>query len=160
MHRKFAKRLLISVYSALLWVLLCAGPAWAEDSVAVITSPDRGEPALSRATLQAIYLMRVRQWPDGTPIRVYVLPESSEVHDRFAREKLGTYPYILRRAWDRLVFTGTGLAPEVVHSEEEMRQKVLSSKGAVGYLSAGPRSQLYSYVLAADDRKESEHAHR
>jgi ABC-type phosphate transport system substrate-binding protein len=158
-YRKFAKRLLASACSVLLWALLCAGPARAEDSVAVITSPDRDEPALSRAKLQAIYLMRVRQWPDGTPIRVFVLPESSAVHDRFAREKLGTYPYILRRAWDRLVFTGGGLAPEVVYSEEEMRQKVLNSKGAIGYLSVGPRSQLYSFVLATDDRKESEHAH-
>lgn len=159
MSRKFAKRLLRSALSGLLWALLCVGPARSDDSVEVITSPDRGDPALSRTALQAIYLMRVRQWPDGTPIRVFVLPESSELHDRFAREKLGTYPYILRRTWDRLVFTGTGLAPEVVPSEEEMRQKVMRSKGAIGYLSAGPHSQLYSYVLAADDRKEREHVH-
>lgn len=158
MHRKFAKRLLMFGRSALLWLLVCACPAAAEDTVQIITSPDLSGQEFSRPTLQAIFLMRVRRWPDGTPIRTFVMPESSPLHDRFAREKLGTYPYILRRNWDRLVFTGTGLAPEVVHSEEEMRQKVMSSKGAIGYLPTGPRSQLSQYSLASNDRKEREHA--
>ncbi|WP_199720492.1 substrate-binding domain-containing protein [Stagnimonas aquatica] len=142
------------------WLLLAA-PVQAQEaassSVTVITSPGLPAQDLSRATLQAIYLMRLRQWPDGTPIRVFVLPEGSQVHDHFAREKLGTYPYILQRTWDRLVFTGTGLAPEQVHSEDEMRQKVMSTKGAIGYLSAGPQSWLGVLAVARIDHEERTH---
>lgn len=155
---KSAKPLLDFSLCILLCLLIGAAPAaGAEDSVVVITSPDVRIQAPSRATLQAIYLMRLRQWPDGTPIQVFVLPESSEVHDHFAREKLGTYPYILRRAWDRLVFTGTGLAPVEVHSEDEMRQKVMAAKGAIGYLSAGPRSWLGALAVAGIDHEEMAH---
>jgi len=67
--------------------------------------------------------MRVRAWPGGEPIRVFVLPDDDELSNDFCRELLGTYPYVLRSAWDRLVFTGTGLAPTVVRSEQEMRQR-------------------------------------
>jgi ABC-type phosphate transport system substrate-binding protein len=45
------------------------------------------------------------------------------------------FPHQLRRAWDRLVYSGTGQAPVMVESEEEMREKVAASPGAIGYLS-------------------------
>ncbi len=47
------------------------------------------------------------------------------------------YSYVLRAAWDRMVFTGTGLAPTVVRSEEEMRRRVRETPGAIGYVSDG-----------------------
>lgn len=118
--------------------------AGADDSVAVITSPDVAGYQLDRPTLQAIYLMRLRKWPDGTAIHVFVLPSSNPLHGRFAREKLGTYSYILQRTWDQQLFTGAGLAPEVVGSEAEMRDKVSRSKGAIGYVSAGASGQAGS----------------
>lgn len=121
-----------------------AGPAAASApaDIKVLTSPDLHAPKLDRQTLRAIFLMRVRQWPDGTPVRVFVLPGDDPVHDRFARELLGAYPYVLERNWDRLVFTGTGLAPEVVRTEQEMRQKVQNTRGAIGYALAAPQSRL------------------
>lgn len=81
--------------------------------------------------------MRVRQWPDGRPTRVFVLGDTSELHDRFCREQLGTYPYVLRNAWDRMVYTGTGLAPVLVENEDEMRRRVLATPGAIGYVRRG-----------------------
>ncbi len=103
-------------------------------TVAVITSPDRSGIDINRPLLLALFTMRVRQWPDGEPAQVFVLPDGSDIHEGFCREQLGTYPYVLRGAWDRMVYTGTGLAPTIVRSEEEMREKVRSTKGAIGYL--------------------------
>jgi hypothetical protein len=40
----------------------------------------------------------------------------------------------MRSAWDRLVYSGTGQAPLEVSSEEEMRAKIASTPGAIGYL--------------------------
>jgi ABC-type phosphate transport system substrate-binding protein len=114
-------------------ILAAAAPAFAGPAVEVITNPEQQSARLDRATLRAIFLMRVRQWPDGTPVHVFVMPGDTEVHDQFARELLGTYPYVLERTWDRMVFTGTGLAPEVVRSKNEMREKVRTTRGAIGY---------------------------
>jgi hypothetical protein len=40
----------------------------------------------------------------------------------------------MRDTWDRMVFTGTGLAPTVVASEQEMRERIRSTPGAIGYV--------------------------
>lgn len=107
--------------------------AWA-GSVMVITGPDRNGLPPRDVQLRAMYAMRVREWPDGTPVKVFVLPDTDPLHAEFCRDLLGTYPYVMRTVWDRLVYTGTGVAPETVRSEAEMRSKVSSTKGAVGYV--------------------------
>ena len=44
------------------------------------------------------------------------------------------FPYQLRSAWDRLVFSGIGQAPIRVNSVEEMLDRVANTPGAIGYL--------------------------
>jgi ABC-type phosphate transport system substrate-binding protein len=129
----------------------------AEDEVVVAVN--RATPAgttIARNALSAIFGMRLRAWANGTPIRVYVLPDDNTVHVAFSKEILRVFPHQLRTAWDRLVFSGTGQAPlqvgdeeemrtriagidaarpEVVGSEEEMREKLAQNAGAIGYLS-------------------------
>jgi len=120
---------------ALLLVLSSiAFPAETAHSVDVIVSPTLSGAELDRSLLRAVFTMRVRQWPDGSPIRVFVLPDDNPLSDQFYRQRLGMYSYVLRRAWDRMVFTGTGLAPTVVQTEKEMIERVRSTPGAIGYV--------------------------
>lgn len=121
---------------AALLLLLCssAAPEDGAHSVDVIVSPALTSTKLDRGLLRAVFTMRVRQWPDGVPIRVFVLPDGHPLSDQFYRERLGMYSYVLRRAWDRMVFTGTGLAPTIVQNEQEMIQRVRSTPGAIGYV--------------------------
>jgi hypothetical protein len=121
----------------ILVLLACAATAAAADpwpQAGVLRHPDHAAAPLDRTFLRAVFTMRLREWPDGTPIRVFVLGDDSPLHDRFSREQLGTYPYVLRSIWDRLVFTGTGTAPTVLATEEEMWQRVRSTPGAIGYV--------------------------
>lgn len=104
------------------------------DAQEVVISPDVPKENLSRNALRAIFGMRLRIWPDGTPIRVFVLGDESRIHAAFAKKKLGIFPHQLRRAWDRLVYSGTGQAPHEVSSAKEMRAKIASTPGAIGYL--------------------------
>jgi hypothetical protein len=106
----------------------------ADIDVDVIVNPDQSQVAIDRDLLRGIFSMRVRAWPGGEPIRVFVLPDDDQLSSDFCRGLLGTYPYVLRAAWDRLVFTGTGLAPTIVRDEKEMRRRVLATPGAIGYV--------------------------
>ena len=90
--------------------------------------------SLSADTLREIFFMRLTSWPDGTPIRVFVLPDKHPLHVRFAKEVLGVYPFQLRAAWDRLIFSGTGLIPHVVETVGEMRERVRATPGGIGYV--------------------------
>ncbi|MXS84364.1 hypothetical protein ABO04_00155 [Nitrosomonas sp. HPC101] len=64
-----------------------------------------------------------------------MLPDDAPLHSIFSKKKLNLFPYQLRSAWDRLVYSGTGQAPFVVHSEEEMHTKIATTPGSIGYLS-------------------------
>ncbi|MDV6343575.1 hypothetical protein [Nitrosomonas sp. Is37] len=118
----------------LISVLAVASTSQASDSVEVIVHPSVLVRNLSRNSLRAIFGMRLRVWEDGSPIRVFVLPDDAPLHQLFAKEKLNIFPYQLRSAWDRLIFSGTGQAPFLVNSEEEMRVRIANTPGAIGYL--------------------------
>lgn len=83
---------------------------------------------------RALFGMRQTSWADGTPVRVFVLPDKHPLHGEFCKEILNMYPYQLRQSWDRLIYSGTGQAPTEVLSEEEMFARVSSTPGAIGYV--------------------------
>nr|WP_298727913.1 hypothetical protein [uncultured Steroidobacter sp.] len=133
-HTPMLQRLRCLLAALLLTLAPGAVPQNSDLEVEVIVSPSLAEVTLDRSLLRAVFTMRVREWPDGTPIRVFVLPDDNPLSDQFYREQLGMYSYVLRRAWDRMVFTGTGFAPTVVRSEAEMIERVRSTPGAIGFV--------------------------
>lgn len=100
----------------------------------VVVNSNVPETRLTRSTLRAIFSMRLRTWPDGSLIKVFVLSDNSPLHIQFSKKILNIFPYQLRRTWDRLVYSGTGQAPIEVNSVKEMTNKVASMPGAIGYL--------------------------
>lgn len=114
-----------------IWTAVVAGPC-AGQQLAV--NQTAGVTQLDLHTLRAIFGMRLTEWPNGSRITVYVLDPDSRLHTSFAKQKLQLFPYQLTQAWDRLVFSGTGQAPLKVRSPTEMRQRLLQTPGAIGYL--------------------------
>jgi hypothetical protein len=114
-------------------LLLCfATPGGA---VELIANSSVSEMSLPRSMVRSIFIMRMTSWPNGTPIRVFVLGDKDELHADFSKRILGVFPHQLRRAWNRQIFSGTGQSPERVQSEREMLEKVSQIPGAIGYLS-------------------------
>lgn len=88
---------------------------------------------LTRENLRDIYFLRETHWPNGLPIKVFVLPDSNPIHVRFAKEVLGVFPYQLSSVWRRLVYSGIAVPPILVDTIEEMRHRVAITPGAIGY---------------------------
>lgn len=103
----------------------------------IVVHPEVQEEKISRNTLRAIFSMRLRKWSNGTPITVFVLSDDSPLHIQFSKHVLHIFPYQLRRAWDRQVFSGTGQSPQEVQSLEEMQDMIAVTPGAIGYLQGG-----------------------
>ncbi|MGE4534293.1 MULTISPECIES: hypothetical protein [Halomonas] len=121
-------------------LLLCllavaGGKATAEEPAPLLVAhADVATQRLTRDTTRAIFAMRQRTWPDGQSARVFVLHNDHPVHERFVKERLAVYPHQLQLAWDRMVFSGTGQAPDRVRDQAEMRERIATTPGAVGYL--------------------------
>ena len=124
-----------------------ASQAYASETASVIAHEDVDQSYLTRGFLRSIFTLRVRAWPDGAPVKVFVLDDGNSLHSAFCRDVLGTYPYVLRRTWDRSTFAGTGLVPTRVPSVEEMRRLVLSTPGAVGYIAENGEESLATRQL-------------
>lgn len=102
----------------------------------LITHPGVAIEALTLNTTRLIFSMQLRQWPDGMPARVFVLPDNNETHRAFAKDRLSLYPRQLRRVWDRQLYSGTGQVPETVPDEPSMHSRVAETPGSVGYISS------------------------
>jgi hypothetical protein len=89
---------------------------------------------LTRDELREIFFGRQTRWRDGSPLRAFVLPDQHPMHIRFSKEVLGVYPYQLRSAWDRMIYSGTGTPPSVVESLEQMKTLIKETPGAIGYI--------------------------
>ena len=109
------------------------------DRVVPVVNADTAQFSISKNGLSAIFKMRLLKWQDGTgkPITVYVLPDDTPLHKRFSKEILNVFPHQMRRAWNKLVFSGSGQAPIEVKNVAKMIEKVASTPGAIGYLNAG-----------------------
>jgi ABC-type phosphate transport system substrate-binding protein len=114
---------------------LAGAPAIAQGApILLVAHPDVNTRQLKRDTTRAIFAMRQRTWPHGQAVRVFVLDNNHPVHARFAKEQLAVYPHQLQLAWDRMVFSGTGQAPDRVRDQAEMREQIATTPGALGYL--------------------------
>lgn len=85
---------------------------------------------------RAIFTMRQKFWPNGKKIKVFVLEDSHSLHKTFTKNNLHMFPHQLRRVWDRMVFSGTGQAPIILNTEEEMVNKISNTPNAIGYLNS------------------------
>lgn len=80
--------------------------------------------------------MRQTSWPDGQPIRVFVLDDQNQTHRQLCKQILQMFPYQMEKLWDKLVYSGLGDYPTIVSSEDEMLASLKRYPGAIGYLPA------------------------
>jgi len=118
------------------WLVLAAALLLAHPASAVelAVNPSVPETRLDLPQVRAIFNMRMLWWSDGTPIRVFVLKDRDPLHRKFSKRFLQVFPHQLRRSWDRRVFSGLGQAPQQVEDIDEMRQRLATTPGAIGYL--------------------------
>ena len=141
---RFHSATIVKGFQPLLLVALLAGLGSVPLRAAELTLALHPPPDISSLTLnqaRSIFSMRIRMWPDGTPITVFVLPDDNPNHNDFVRGLLTLLPHQLKRNWDRLVYTGIGQAPIEVANEEEMLERLRNTPGGIGYIETGTQDE-------------------
>jgi len=119
----------------LLFFICLASPV--SQAVELVVNSSVPISSLSATEARNIFTMRTQQWPDGQPIKVFVLNDNNPLHKHFSKENLRVFPYKLRRIWDRNIYSGTGDAPTTLDTEEEMIKAISTLAGAIGYANKG-----------------------
>lgn len=125
---------LISVL-AILFVCAPMGPAWAEGLLIIANPSVTFAPPLTLREIEAIYLLRITTWPDGSHIVPVNREASSEIRARFTEEALKEDKASLAAYWNEMHFQGK-MPPVVQESEPAVLAFVRRVPGAIGYISA------------------------
>lgn len=95
----------------------------------------------SKVDIRAIFTMQKRLWSNNKQIKVYTLPDSSSLHKEFVKNDLNMLPHQVRRVWDRMTYSGTGVAPVELASEQDMIDKIATTPDSIGYLNSKPDNE-------------------
>ena len=90
--------------------------------------------------------MRQTRWNDNTPITLFVLPNHHTLHKEFTQKTLKILPYKLERIWNKLTFSGLGVAPIVVDTPQALIEAVKKTPGALGYVEDISQEELVNVV--------------
>jgi ABC-type phosphate transport system substrate-binding protein len=101
----------------------------------VIVNKDRPETSLDRRFLSRAFLKKTTTWEDGQSIHPVDQAADAAVRQRFSEEVVGRSVAAVRNYWQQLIFTGRGVAPPELDSDEAVVRYVARHPGALGYVS-------------------------
>ncbi|MGE5341552.1 MAG: hypothetical protein ACM3SY_08720 [Candidatus Omnitrophota bacterium] len=112
----------------------CWSLASQEEAVGVIVSKENSLSSINARILRNIYLGKQTIWPDNKTMQVAMLKQG-KVHEKFLKTIVQQNASQFSLYWKNLTFTGTGVAPKVFDTEEELKAFVKSTPGSIGYIS-------------------------
>ena len=101
----------------------------------VIVHPDNPAHSIQRTFLANAFLKKVTKWPDGETINPVDRDGNSETRREFAEQVLDRSLSAVRSYWQQMIFSGRGLPPPELESDDAIVRYVVGHRGAVGYVS-------------------------
>jgi hypothetical protein len=103
--------------------------------VAVVVAADSPVTA-SPAEVSRLFLGKLKKFSDGTKAQIVYAKEGAAVREEFDKKALGKSPSQIKAYWSKLLFSGKGSPPKELASDAEIKAKVASGDGFVGYIDA------------------------
>lgn len=124
-----------SEYSALVlsMLFLAYSPVALAQQTVVVANASVDTTSLTQSELRQIFTGHKQYWSNEEKIHVVVLEDVHTLHKAFCREKLQMFPYQLSRLWDQLTYSGQGVTPTRVSSQEALLKMIESTAGTIGY---------------------------
>jgi TonB family protein len=104
-------------------------------NVRIIANPSVKAETISASEIKSVFLEERNSLRDGTHVEP-VLSKGGAAHEAFLKEYLDKNDDALQNYYRSLVFTGKGLMPKALHSDEEVVAYVAKTRGAIGYVSS------------------------
>ena len=92
---------------------------------------------LSEEELSRLFLKKTIRWPNGDDATPVDLSEQAVIRESFSRDLFHKSVEAIKAYWQSLLFSGRGVPPVELASEDAVLAYVRANAGAVGYVSAG-----------------------
>lgn len=117
-------------------LLLCAFASTAAAEVAVIVNTgNTGD--ITVDDVQKIYLAKTKTFPNGKTAIPVDQTEGSAIRVEFLSKVIKKDEAQMKSYWTRLIFTGKGVPPNILPSDEQVKELVSRNVDAIGFINAG-----------------------
>jgi ABC-type phosphate transport system substrate-binding protein len=121
----------------ILVLLLVSGFARADGKpFRVIVNPQNPRATIERRFLLEAFLKKRTRWGDDELIRPADLDSRSHVRGQFSKQILNRSVGAVKSYWQQVIFSGRGVPPPELASDDEVVTYVLRYPGAIGYVSS------------------------
>ncbi len=140
-RRSRSRRVLLSELAATALALLVPSRVRGETSAefVVVVHPENPSESATREFLTDAFLKRTMRWGDGATITPVDLRADSRARKAFSERVLRRSVAAVRSYWQQRIFSGRGVPPPELDSDEAVLRYVSSRPGAVGYVSGGAK---------------------
>lgn len=114
-----------------------AGAAPSTTSYRIVANRANAATSLTRAEAARLFLKKATTWPDGKPVLVIDQERGSTVRQAFSRDVHQKEADAVAAYWQTVVFAGRDVPPPIARTDAEVIAFVLTSPGAIGYVTAG-----------------------
>ncbi len=112
---------------------LLANVAFSE--VSVIVNPGN-DVQLTNNDIARIYLGKAKRFPNGNPAVPLDRSEGSDIRVQFLEQTVGKDETKMKSYWSRLIFTGKGIPPKIIETDEEVKELVSRNPDLIGYIDS------------------------
>ena len=133
MKKLILASLVISIGVAVQW----SAPAQEQDSYQVIVNSANPTTSLPKGKVSRYFLKRVTKWDDGTLVQPVDLGAKSGIRNAFSKAVHGRSASSIKSYWQRQIFSGNGVPPAELGTDDEVVAFVKGDPGGIGYVSSG-----------------------
>lgn len=119
----------------LLFVLVPPAVADQPPPFRIVTHPGTRDTHVSRELLANVFLKNITRWPDGEVARPVDLKIDSATRKAFSEAILRRSVAAVKAYWQQRIFSGRGVPPPALDTDQAVLDYVTSHPGAVGYIS-------------------------
>lgn len=144
------RRAFIWLFTLVIAQVLTAGGSFANSdapSFLVIVHPNYKQKSVERGVVADALLKKQTRWEDGALIYPVDLHVQSPVRRSFSHAVLKRSVEAVRSYWQQRIFSGRGVPPPEMNSEEAVVRYVANHPGGIGYVS--PKAEVKGVRVVA-----------
>jgi ABC-type phosphate transport system substrate-binding protein len=107
----------------------------------IIVHPSNPAASVDRKFVLDVFLRKTTRWPNEQPVRPVDLPTDSPTRQRFSGVALGRSVSAVKAYWLQVIFSGHGVPPPEIDSDEQVVRFVAQTAGAIGYVSGTAKTE-------------------
>jgi ABC-type phosphate transport system substrate-binding protein len=125
--------------SILAWLSFAAARENEPAAFRVVVNSDNRASSITQELLASLFLKKVSHWDTGARAQPVDQQPSSAVRQHFSQTVLKRSVAAVRSYWQQRIFSGRGVPPPALDSDQAVISYVRKEKGAVGYVSPNAR---------------------